>query len=50
MKINIQNICGHISETMWCMRQKIGMGDEHHRYYEHTKFHRNLRGDPTISR
>ena len=21
------------------------MGSEHHRYYKHTKFHQNLRGD-----
>jgi len=28
---------------MW---SKVGMGGEHHRYYKHTKFHQNLRGDP----
>jgi len=36
--LNIQNICGHKSETMWCMGLKLCMGDEHHMYYEHTKF------------
>jgi len=25
------------------------MGDEHHRYYKHTKLHQNPRGDLTIS-
>ena len=35
---NIQNIYGHKSETMWCMRLNIGMGDEHQGYYKHTKF------------
>ena len=30
---------------MWCMELKICMGDEHHRYYKHTKFHQNPRGD-----
>jgi len=43
---NIQNICGHKSETMWCMWSKVGIGGEHHRYYKHTKFHQNPRGDP----
>ena len=42
----IQNICGHKSETMWCMWSKVGMGGEHHRYYKHNKFHQNPRGDP----
>ena len=28
---------------MW---SKAGMGGEHHRYYKHTKFRQNLRGDP----
>ena len=28
---------------MW---SKVGMGGEHHRYYKHTKFYQNLRGDP----
>ena len=32
-----------------CMRLKIGIGDEHHRYYKYTQFRQNLRGDPTIS-
>jgi len=45
---NIQN-CGHKSETMWCMGLKICMGDKHHRYYKHTKFCQNLKGDLTIS-
>jgi len=31
---------------MWCMGPKVGMGAEHHRYYKHTKFHQNPRGDP----
>ena len=26
------------------MRLKIGMGDEHHRYYKHIKLRQNLRG------
>jgi len=43
---NIQNICGHKSETMQCTWSKVGMGGEHHRYYKHTKFRQNLRGDP----
>jgi len=25
---------------------KAGIGGEHHRYYKHTKFRQNLRGDP----
>ena len=29
---------------MWCMRLKIGMGDEHQGYSKHSKFHQNLRG------
>ena len=28
------------------MGPKVGMGGEHHRYYKHTKFHQNPRGDP----
>ena len=28
---------------MW---SKVGMGGEHHRYYKHTKFRQNPRGDP----
>ena len=28
---------------MW---SKVGIGGEHHRYYNHTKFHQNPRGDP----
>ena len=31
---------------MWCMELKVCMGDEHHRYYKHTKFHQNPRDDP----
>ena len=31
---------------MWCMGPKVGMGGEHHRYYKHTKFRQNPRGDP----
>ena len=48
--INIQNICGHKSETMWCMELKIGMSDKHHRHSKHTKFRQNLRGVLTILR
>ena len=29
---NIQNICGHKSGTMGCMRLIIGMDDKHHMY------------------
>ena len=28
---------------MW---SKVGMGGEYHRYYKHTKFRQNPRGDP----
>ena len=28
---------------MW---SKVGIGGEHHRYYKHTKFRQNPRGDP----
>ena len=28
------------------MGPKVGMGGEHHRYYKHTKFRQNPRGDP----
>ena len=28
---------------MW---SKVGIGGEHHRYYKHTKFCQNPRGDP----
>ena len=28
---------------MW---SEVGMGGEHHRYYKHTKFCQNPRGDP----
>ena len=28
------------------MELKICMSDKHHRYYKHTKFRQNLRGDP----
>ena len=38
--------CGHTSETMECMELKICMSDKHHRYYKHTKFRQNPRGDP----
>ena len=31
---------------MWFMGLKICMDDEHHRYYKHTRFCKNLRGDP----
>ena len=31
---------------MWCMGPKVGIGGEHHRYYKHTKFRQNPRGDP----
>ena len=31
---------------MWCMGPKVGMSGEHHRYYKHTKFRQNPRGDP----
>ena len=31
---------------MWCMWSKVGIGGEHHRYYKHTKFRQNPRGDP----
>jgi len=31
------------------MGVRICMGDEHHRYYKHTKFCQNPRGDHTIS-
>ena len=41
---NIQNICGHKSETMWYVELKIIMSDKHHRYSKHTKFCQNLRG------
>ena len=44
--LNIQNICGHKSETMWCMWSKVSMGSKHHRYYKHTKFCQNPSGDP----
>ena len=30
----------------WCVRLKICKGDEHHRYYKHTKYNQNPRGDP----
>ena len=49
-KWNIQNICGHKSETMWCMELKIGMSDKHHGHSKHTKFCQNLRGVLTILR
>ena len=31
---------------MECMGLKICMSDKYHRYYKHTKFHQNPRGDP----
>ena len=31
---------------MECMELKICMSDKHHRYYKHTKFCQNPRGDP----
>ena len=31
---------------MGCMELKICMSDKHHRYYKHTKFCQNPRGDP----
>ena len=31
---------------MGCMELKICMSDKHHRYYKHTKFRQNPRGDP----
>jgi len=45
-----------ISNILWSqirnyvvMGLKICMGDEHHRYYKHTKFCQNPRGNLTIS-
>ena len=32
-----QNICGHKSETMWCMELKISMSDKHHWPSKYTK-------------
>ena len=31
---------------MECMELKICMSDKHHRYYKHTTFRKNPRGDP----
>ena len=31
---------------MECMELKLCMSDKHHRYYKHTKFRQNPRGDP----
>ena len=31
---------------MECMELKICMSGKHHRYYKHTKFRQNPRGDP----
>ena len=31
---------------MECMELKFCMSDKHHRYYKHTKFRQNPRGDP----
>ena len=31
---------------MECMELKICMSDKHRRYYKHTKFRQNPRGDP----
>ena len=36
---NIQNICGHKSETMMHVGLKICMDDKTHKYYKYTKFH-----------
>ena len=33
---------------MRCMGLKIGMSDQHHRYYKYTMFRQNPSGDPTI--
>ena len=43
---NVQNICGLKSETMWCVELEISMSGEHQRYYKHTNFCQNPRGDP----
>ena len=32
--------------VMWRMQPKDGIGSEHHKYYKHTKFRQNQRGDP----
>ena len=32
--------------NQWCMELKICTSDKCHRYYKHTKFCQNLRGDP----
>jgi len=31
---------------MWCMGLKICICGKTHRYYKHTKFHQNPRGNP----
>ena len=31
---------------MECMELKLCVSDKHHRYYKHTKFRQNPRGDP----
>ena len=31
---------------MQCIRLKIGLNSKHHKYYKHTKFCQNPRGDP----
>ena len=31
---------------MECMELKVCMSGKHHRYYKHTKFRQNPRGDP----
>ena len=36
----------YIRNHVLCMELKICMGGEHHKYYKHTKFRQNLRGDP----
>ena len=33
---------------MECLELKICMSDKHHRYYKHTKFRQNPRGDPKL--
>jgi len=40
------DFCDHKSETMQCVGLKIGMGGKHHRYYIHTRFWQNPRGEP----
>jgi len=42
-KYSKYSICGHESETMWCMELTIGMSDKHHRYSKYIKFRQNPR-------